>query len=81
MINEETSGAHINFFKDLKPLRLDAELAPNHIKALLNDNYLPYVKEEVCDAYSEVEEIDKRFYLLDLIDNENLSFGDSEEFV
>ena len=79
LINKETSGAHINFFKNLKSLRLDAELAPNHIKALLNDNYLPYVKEEVCEAYSEVEEINKRLCLLDLIDDENLSLGDPED--
>lgn len=78
LINNNTSGKHINILKSFEQLQLDPDLVTNHIKALLNDRYLQNVIEEIEEAYEEVKEIKDRLDFLELIDNECLTFNPEE---
>jgi hypothetical protein len=74
LMNPDNSGEHIDIVRSFGSIELDECSAPLHIKALLNDDHIHLVEGEVECAYEEIDNIKERFEMLNLMDNEHLSY-------
>lgn len=79
LMNQNTSGSHIDLLRSIEPLDFDEGQIPQYIQALLSDSALSFVGDEVDELYTDVEDIGERLQLIDIIDNEYLSYeGEGE---
>lgn len=76
LMSSDSSSEHIDLLRSFGSLDLDPTEAPNHIKALLNDDHLHYVQGEIECAYEEVDNIKERLEMLSLMTNAHLSYGE-----
>lgn len=76
LMSIDSTGDHIDLLRSFGSLDLDPAEAPNHIKALLNDDHLHYVQGEVECAYEDVSNIKERLEVLSIMTNEHLSYGE-----
>jgi hypothetical protein len=74
LINPQSTGKHIDLIRSFEVLDFDPEMAPQYIKALVNESHLPMVEGEVDELYTEIENIGERISMVDIIDNEHLSY-------
>lgn len=74
LMNPQNRGRHIDLIRSFEVLDLDPEMAPSYIKALVNESHLPMVEGEVDELYTEVDNIGERISMVDIIDNEHLSY-------
>lgn len=74
LMSSNSSGDHVDLLRSFGSLDLDPAEAPNHIKALLNDDHLHYVQGEVECAYEEVSNVKKRREMLSIMTNGHLSY-------
>lgn len=79
LMNSKEAGQHLDFIRSYEPLELDSELTPSYFKAIINDNYLPNVLDEVKESYSEIKNFQDRVNFLKIIDDEYISFDSPEE--
>ena len=79
LMNPATKGSHIDFVRSIPPLELDNTMTANYIQALLRDEALPYVGDEIDELYSEVQDVKERLQLVDLIDNEHMPYDGDDE--
>jgi hypothetical protein len=79
LMHPTSRGNHIDLLRSFEPLELDPEMAPSYIKALLNDSNLPYVEGEIDELYTEVNDVGGRISFMEIMDNEYLSYGESDE--
>ncbi len=75
LMSEHLSGDHANLIKSVGALDLDPTEVPNYIKALLNDQHLHDVEEEVECAYEDIDNVKERLEILSLMTSEHLSYG------
>lgn len=78
LISPSSKGEHLDLLRSFDCLDLDPALAPDHVRALLNDIHLPFVQGEVEELYTEVEDVGARFDMLAVMD-ETLFFGAEDE--
>lgn len=71
--------AFIELLRSQEPLDLDPSMAASYVKALLNDADLPYVEEAVDEAYTEISNVRERLQLLEVMDNEYISYGEDND--
>jgi len=74
LMNTQSTGEHIDLIRSFEVLDFDPEMAPLYIKALVNESLLPMVEGEVDELYTEVDNIGERISMVDIIDNEYLSY-------
>ncbi|MYL28143.1 MULTISPECIES: hypothetical protein [Halomonadaceae] len=76
LMNSNESEGHLQLVRSFEPLEFDLGMAPYYIKALINDSHLHLVGDEVDELYTEVEDVGERIQMVDIIDNEHLSYGE-----
>lgn len=55
-------------------------MAASYVKALLNGlKNLPYVEEAGDEAYTEISNVKERLQLLEVMDNEYISYGEDND--
>ena len=79
LMNPSVTGKHIELLRSQEPLDLDPSMAASYVKALLNDADLPYVEEAVDEAYTEISNVKERLQLLEVMDNEYISYGEDND--
>jgi hypothetical protein len=79
LMNPNQPSKHLEALKTFGVLDFDPAMAPNYIKALLNDLYLPYVGDEVDELYYQVEDVKDRLEMLKVLDSEWLAYDPDDE--
>ena len=74
LMNPERTGDHLDLIRSFQTLDFDPDMAPEYIKALINESHLPMVGDEVDELYTEVDNVGERISMVDIIDNEHLSY-------
>lgn len=74
LMNYKESVGHLKFVRSLEPLALDPGMAPDYVKALINDSNLHFVGDEIEELYTDVESVGERIRMIDIIDHSYLSY-------
>ena len=74
LMNQNSKGAHIDLLRSYDALNLDTSMVPDYIKALLNDNALPFVDGEIDELYSDLTNVKERLQFIEVMDSEYLSY-------
>ena len=79
LMHPEIQGSHIDFVRSFEPLQLDPAMAPEYIRALLNDSHLHEVEGEIDELYTEVDDVGGRIAFVEILDNWHVCVEDDEE--
>jgi len=81
LMHPSSTSEHISLIRKYNPLPLDPGLTPGYIKYLINASpeNSAYVSGEVIELYTEVEDVNERLQLLNIIDDEYHFYEDEEE--
>ena len=79
LMNPTSTGSHMDLLRSFESLDLDPGMAPEYVKALLNDAHLSFVGDEIDELYSEVENVKERLEMVSIIDNEHVSYNEDED--
>jgi hypothetical protein len=79
LMHPDSQGRHIDLVRSFDALDFDPAMAPEYIRALLNDSHLHEVEGEVDELYIEVEDVGGRIAAVEIIDNPHVSIEDDDE--
>lgn len=79
LISLKSGNSHIDALRSFGSLDLDAEMTPEYIQALFNDNALYLVTDEIDALYEDIENVRERLDFINIMDNPCLSYDPEEE--
>lgn len=74
LMSNKVAGAHVELLRSVEALELDEGMIPYYIQALLRDEALSFVADEISELYTEIDAVGERLKFLSVIDKEYLSY-------